>query len=373
MSTLEPWNLDRPSDTVTEPTVWVLADDRAGNVSQALGVAEALAWPFEKKDIAYTGWARLPNWLRGASLRGLTPESCETLSHGPWPDVVIAAGRRTAPVARWIKRQSGGKTFLCQVMWPGSWRADDFDLIAVPTHDSLSGMHKNVIRITGAPHRVTEAKLAIEATRWAPRLDGLPKPLVALVVGGTTKNRTFTPEMARSLALHASTITKEMNGTLVVTTSRRTGEEASKALLEALPQAGHVFCWSPEAAASDNPYFGYLALADAIIVTGDSVSMASEACASPAPVYVFDPPELVAPKQARLLRHLYGLGMAEPIERRSSHVWEHPPLNAASEIAALIRASLAATLASESALGQKARPIPFDPNSRRRLSDNDRT
>lgn len=372
MAALEPWNLDRPSDTVQEPTVWVLADDRAGNVAQALGVAEALAWPFDKKDIAYTGWARLPNWLRGASLRGLTPASQDALM-GPWPDVVIAAGRRTAPVARWIKRQNNGKTFLCQVMWPGGSGAADFDLIAVPTHDDLSPVHRNVVRITGAPHRVTEAKLAIEATRWAPRLEALKKPLVALVVGGSTKNRTFTVEMARELAEQASAVAKDMGGTLVVTTSRRTGDEPARALLEALPQAGHVFRWTPEATPSDNPYFGYLALADAIIVTGDSVSMVSEACASPAPVYVYAPPALIAPKHQRLLKHLYGLGMAEALENRSSYAWEHPPLNAASEIAALIRSAMVITLTQRKGAAALLPGPSSKDNGNRRLSDNGRT
>src|SRR2546430_3147380 len=34
--------------------------------------------------------------------------------------------------------------------------------------------------------------------------------------------------------------------------------------------------------------FGYLALADSIIVTGDSISMLTEACVTRKPVYIFD-------------------------------------------------------------------------------------
>ena len=45
-------------------TVWILADDRAGNVSQLLGIAEALELPFERKDIRYDAWIKLPNFLR---------------------------------------------------------------------------------------------------------------------------------------------------------------------------------------------------------------------------------------------------------------------------------------------------------------------
>ncbi|MBC7905941.1 MAG: mitochondrial fission ELM1 family protein, partial [Rhodospirillaceae bacterium] len=113
--------------------VWVLADDRAGNVGQCLGVAEALGWPFVVKQIRYGGLGRLPNVLRGASLLGIDGDSAAGLV-APWPRLVIAAGRRTAPVARWIKRQSGAK--LVQIMDPGPGGRAEFDLIAIPAHDA---------------------------------------------------------------------------------------------------------------------------------------------------------------------------------------------------------------------------------------------
>src|SRR5215470_5694534 len=75
--------------------VWVLADDRTGNVNQCLGAAarEGLGAPF--------------------------------------PELVISAGRRTAPVARNIKRRSLGQAMIVHLMDPG-WAHGDFDLVAVP-------------------------------------------------------------------------------------------------------------------------------------------------------------------------------------------------------------------------------------------------
>lgn len=324
-------------EEVQEPTVWVLADDRAGHVSQAMGVAEALGWKFDVKAIGYTLWSALPNALRGAGLTGVDRASRAGLA-GPWPDIVIAAGRRTAPIARWIKQQSGQRTFLCQIMWPGASGSGDFDLIAVPTHDDLPGVRPNVMRVTGAPHRVTEARLALEATKWAPRLAHLRKPLVALCVGGSTRNRKFTVAMARELGERAAHLANDSGGSLMITTSRRTGKAQTDALFQAAPTVAHSFRWGEDT--GENPYFGYLALADAIIVTGDSVSMACEACASPAPVYIYAPPALVSEKHARLHRHLYALGMAEPLTG-SFGQWEHPPLNAATDIAAMIRLTMA--------------------------------
>lgn len=312
--------------------VWVLADDRAGNVGQCLGVAEALGRPFAVKSIRYGRLARLPNLLRGASLLGLTADSRAGLNP-PWPALVIAAGRRTAPVARWIKRRCGAR--LVQIMDPGPGGRGDFDLIAVPGHDAGAGGGGNLLPITGAPHRVTAAKLAESAARWRDRFAALPRPWIGLIVGGATKNRPFTPELARSLGERVAALAAAAGGSVLVTTSRRTGAEPEAALLAALPEPRFVHSW---AAGGDNPYFGFLGLADALVVTGDSVSMACEACASPAPVYIFAPDGFVAAKHARLHAELYRRGLARPLaDGVRLESWSHPPLNAADDIAAAIR------------------------------------
>jgi len=91
------------------PLIWILADDRAGNVNQVLGVAEALGVPFEVKEINYNKHASLSNFIRGASLFGVDIESSSSFD-SPWPDLVIGAGRKTAPIARYIKKVSKNKS-----------------------------------------------------------------------------------------------------------------------------------------------------------------------------------------------------------------------------------------------------------------------
>lgn len=311
--------------------VWVLADDRPGNVGQCLGVAEALGRPFMVKAIRYDRLARLPNVLRGASLLGVNADSRAGLV-APWPRLVIAAGRRTAPVARWIKRQCGAR--LVQIMDPGPGGRADFDLIAVPAHDGKGLAGANVLPITGAPHRVTAAKLAEAAALWQDRFAHLPRPWIGLIVGGTTRHRAFTAPMAAALGQRAGALAAAAGGSVLVTTSRRTSPEAEAALLAALPQPRFVHSWK---AGGDNPYFGFLALADALVVTGDSVSMACEACATAAPVYIFAPEGMVVDKHARLHAELYGCGLARPLaDGTRLEPWSHPPLNAAAVIVAAI-------------------------------------
>ncbi len=313
-----------------QPLIWVLTDDRAGNVAQAVGVAEALARPFKTIPIRYNPLARLPNALTGASLIGLAPETRMTFGP-PWPDVVIAAGRRTAPIARWIKKNAGKPVMLAHVMNPGRRGAEDFDLIAVPRHDCVrpEGDAPNVIRITGAPHRLTSARLASAADAWAGRITGLARPYVALMVGGATHSKPFPVDLARTLGVEVSGFVSRLGGSVLLATSRRTGAAAEAALAETLTVPHHAFFWGR---GGDNPYFGYLALADAIVVTGDSVSMCSEACAASAPVYIYAPEGMVAPKHARLHRDLYAENFARPFDG-GSEPWTHPALNAATVVA----------------------------------------
>ncbi len=317
------------------PLIWVLTDDRAGNVAQALGVAESLGRPFTVKEIRYTPLARLPNVLMGASVLGVAPENRCGLQ-APWPDLVIAAGRRTAPIARWIKRKAGPKSVrLVQLMNPGSG-AEDFDLIAVPRHDTHQTPSARVLAITGAPHRLTEAKLKAAGEIWAPRFAALPKPRIALLVGGATHQRPFPESIARTLGEQVQAMASAAGASVLLATSRRTGPAAEAALVAAIPGPRHAFLWSQRGInAGDNPYLGYLALADAIVVTGDSVSMCTEACATRAPVYIYAPEGMVAPKHARLHQELYGLGLARAFEG-SFNAWDHPPLNPAGEVARAI-------------------------------------
>lgn len=316
-----------------EASVWVLADDRAGNVGQCLGVAEALGLPFIVKDIRYTRLAGLPNLAKGAGLLGIAAASRARLVP-PWPDIVIAAGRRTAPVSRWIKKRSGA--FLVQIMDPGPGGRGAFDLIVQPDHDRPLLDGANVLTITGAAHRVSRARLAEAAALWRPSFQHLPRPWTGLIVGGDTRRRPFSAAHAGDLARSVAALSA--GGALLVTTSRRTSDEAAQALFADLPGPIFAHRWGE---AGDNPYFGILALADALVVTGDSVSMCSEACAAPVPVHIWAPEGWASAKHRRLHQALFEAGYARPLpEAGGLESWTHPPLDPAAVIAAAITARL---------------------------------
>lgn len=318
---------------LTSPLVWVLTDDRPGNFNQALGVAEALDIPYVQKEICYTGLACIPNWLLGNTLLGVDESSRQRLV-APWPDVVIAAGRRSAPVARAIKRRSGGKAKLVQLMWPDC-SIQDFDLIVLPEHDRR-GVHDKYVYTLGSPHRGSAQRLVEAREHFADRLASLKGTKIAVLVGGSTKSRPFTVQHAETLGREVSILAKKLSGMLMMTTSRRTSVHAGDALNAHIEVPYMLYRYGDD---GENPYMGYLAYADVVVVTGESMSMCSEACMTGKPVYIFAPDGFVGAKHARLHAALYDKGFAKPLGD-STEIWEYAPLNEASRVAGVIRERL---------------------------------
>jgi mitochondrial fission protein ELM1 len=214
--------------------------------------------------------------------------------------------------------------------WPGR---QDFDLIVAPQHDCLTE-RPNVFHTLGSCHRAFSSVLAAEGAKWKERLVNLPPPYLVVVVGGATKDRAFGPEWGRQLAAGVAALHRAMGGSILLTTSRRTTPELADSLFTELPQPHYFFRWQEGV---ENPYLGFLAMADRIVVTGDSMNMCSEACANGGPVYIFSPPGLVNGKHARLHAALFAKGYARPFGADNSY-WTHPPLNAADDVAKEIRA-----------------------------------
>ena len=308
--------------------IWILADDRAGNVNQLLGIVEALGKPYEKKEIRYTGWVKLPNFIRGASFIGITAESKAKLT-APYPEIVLSAGRRSFPVALAIKKLSAGKTKVIQLMNPGKLEEKKADLLILPVHDDYQGSAKNVMQVVGTPHRVTPEKLNQERKHWAPVFKKYPSPRVGVVVGGATKDKAFTLEHARELV---KTVTDLKPASLLVTTSRRTPKEIVTYLQKKLPNPKFFYRFGEK---SENPYFGLLSMADTLVVTGDSMSMCSECAGTGVPVVIFAPKTMVGNKHARFHQALYRQGFAVPAGHKP--VGHKKRLNPANEIAERIK------------------------------------
>ena len=317
--------------------LWSLMDNRRGSVGQALGIIEALdenLFEVEQKQLEYNIFSGLPNFMRGRSLIGITENSAEQIK-APFPDYVLSISRRTLPVARHIKKMSP-KTKLIQLMYPGKNGLNDFDLVIVPKHDENKAKGKNIHYIIGCAHRITEKFLQKEREKWQAEFAMLPKPLTAVIVGGAIKKKPFSAENAAELGKAIKNLKNKIGGSILITTSRRTGETAQKIIMEQIkdiPQ--HTFLWGNK---GENPYGGYLACADNIVVTGDSVSMCCEATGTGKPIYVFVGKNWLTEKHIRFVNSLYEAKCAAALE--NENIADFKPeksLNAAVEIAELIK------------------------------------
>lgn len=267
----------------TTPSVWVLSSPRAGERTQLLALAEALGCPYEVKQIVHRPLGAALELLGAELLLGVDRERSDALE-APWPEVVLLAHQSNEIVARWIRRQSGGRTRLVLLGRP--WAAvESFDLVVTtPQYGLPEGA--NVLHNLLPLHGVTAERLADAALKWAPRLAHLPRPFVTVLVGGSSGPYVFDEKAAARLGRDASELAHSLGGSVLVSTSARTKPAAIDALFASIAAPACLHRWA--AADRQNPYFGFLGLADRIIVTADSISMIAEASAAAKPVQMFD-------------------------------------------------------------------------------------
>ncbi|MBK1669641.1 hypothetical protein CKO28_16505 [Rhodovibrio sodomensis] len=297
-----------PVSPVPARICWVVSEGMAGTENQCLGLAEALGFRPEVKRIKVRApWRWLPPKLWPRPLAALT-RAGDRLAP-PWPDVLIASGRKAAAPALAVRKASAGATFTVFVQAPPVDPAG-FDAVVAPRHDAVAG--RNVVQVVGALTRVTRKRLDDAHRRFQPLVRHLPHPRVAVLVGGSSKTHRLTGDTAQRLADGLTAMHAATGCSFLVTTSRRTGPGNAKRLRQALAGVPHVF---HEAGASpgENPYFGFLAHAEEIVVTADSVTMACEAATTGRPVQV------VAlqggkPKFDRFHAQVRDLGIARPFD-----------------------------------------------------------
>lgn len=304
----------------TCPVTWVATEGFAGTENQCLGVTEALGvTPKIFRIKLKFPWNILSPWL-GFECKATFREPFQ----GPWPDLLIASGRKSIAASRYIKKASGGKTFTVQLQDPRI-APRHFDLVAVPQHDPTRA--ENVLVTTATPNRITPEKLAAAKTEFSYLFEKLSGPRVAVLIGGSTKSHQFTCDEALNLVESIAPISN-----LMITTSRRTGAEKEKLFRTNLATPTN-FLWDGTGA---NPYLGILAWADIILVTADSTAMISDAATTGKPVYVL-PMEGLSRRQRILVENLTTYGAVRPFTGQPLSLWNYTPLNDSAHIAAEIR------------------------------------
>lgn len=280
------------ADAGVPELVWSMSDGKAGHASQARALAEAM-FP--------SGATIVPKVVRvglGQMLRALlpawgSPEPRRLCAEcvPPWPGLVVSCSRRASVAALAVKRRSRAR--VVQVVRP--FRDQGlYDAVVVPHHDRMGG--PNVVRMHGSV--VDGARIAGLGRQEAKgRFAGMPGKKVALLVGGASRAFDFGPDACGDLASRVGEAARREGMVVLAVTSRRTFREADETLRRGLSPTDYVWDGS-----GDNPYWEIIAAASVIVVTGDSVNMVSEACASGRPTYVCRLPVRSARRAAKIAR-----------------------------------------------------------------------
>lgn len=309
---------------------WIITEGLAGTENQCLGVAEALGVvPVVKRIALRQPWLSLSPYFGSETEWTFSPLG--DALRAPWPDLVIAAGRKSIAAARYVKRMSHNRSFTVFLQSPRI-SPSQFDLVAVPAHDRLRG--PNVIVTLATPNRVTQARLDEARDYFADPFEDLPSPRVAVLIGGNSHAYRMNAETTRKITAQLYTLATEKNAALMVTTSRRTGEENISIIDEGLNDTT-AWVWDHD---TENPYFGLLAWADIIMVTADSASMLSEAATTGKPVYMI-PLEGGSPRFTKFHQSLIERGAVRVFDS-TLDTWTYPPLNDAANVAEEIKKRL---------------------------------
>lgn len=304
---------------------WIVVENGlTGTENQCCGVADSLGLSSDIKRIELREpWKTLTPWMPW----GLDHAFAGTPLLPPWPNLVLAGGRKAIAAARYIKKKSPD-TFTVFLQNPRI-NPCHFDLVAAPAHDGLRG--RNVVTTQGSPNMVSPALLAMAGSKFAPLLSHLPVPRIAVLIGGNSRTHKMTPAAIEKLGGQLKRL-EESGWGLMITTSRRTPPECRSALEKLLPASDSIYFWD---GSGDNPYHGFLAWADYILVTADSASMLSEAATTGKPVYMVTLPGKSA-RFDRLHDNLIQSGIIRKFEGKLES-YDYTPLHDAAMVAEEIR------------------------------------
>ena len=251
---------------------WIISSGLIGCENQCFGITERMGINAELKRI-------IPSKFISLTAPYGRPIFDNQLN-SPWPDLAIAAGRKTIPYLRHIKRLSKNRCKTIYLQDP-KINSETFDIVWAPLHDKIKG--HNVIKTVTSPNRVNDDLLIKSYNEWAHLFAKFSKPLIGFLIGGKSKAYKFSHSECNKI-LDSIRLTLDKGNTPLITISRRTPKNLTIKIKELLKEKEHLL-YDGE---GPNPYFAILKASDVIVVTPDSANMVSEAISVPKPVYFID-------------------------------------------------------------------------------------
>jgi mitochondrial fission protein ELM1 len=297
------------------PRIWVFPGNRSGDDAQVYALAEELGLPFETRPMRYNWRFRLGGRHMGASAISIVKTIREHTLVPPWPDVILIAGKHPVPVARWVQKQSGGRTRLVFIGHPRV-PPETFDLVFT-TRSYLTPAGASMRLLPVALSRYRDPPTATqEEHAW---LDALPRPHLLLMLGGNTRHWTMRPRFTAEAAAELARRAESAGGSLIVVRSPRTREDVLDSIEKRLD--GATCEW--RVLRHDFPSFPVLLDdADELFPTFDSISMISESVITGKPTGI-GPAAMSFLGRIALGRHVAEGNPRRDLRRFSDHLLEN--------------------------------------------------
>ena len=210
-------------------------------------------------------------WLKAAGFA--VEEHADILADGK-ETLFLSAGSSAAPFCLALARVCNGRSAV--TMTPSVLGTDPFDFAIVPAHDHPAPAD-NLLITLGAPNHIYGPELQALGETFFASLKPFPAKVIALLLGGGDANYEITTAWVRAVLPALCEEAEKQGAALLVTTSRRTGAEVDQAVDSVLGHSPATRYLLLASRSAENPVPAMLGTATHVLVTEDSVSMASEA------------------------------------------------------------------------------------------------
>lgn len=208
-------------------------------------------------------------------------------------DFIVSCGSSIACINHMLSVDLGAKSIVN--LTPGITNKKKFDLVILPQHDREENSKElaNVVYTKGAPNLISDKYLDEQKEGLLKHFSHLKSKVrdkIGIFIGGSSNNVYITQHQIRVLLRQIREVSNELNMDIMITTSRRTPPTIERYLKTEVKADGKcILCVIANDQNVPEAVGGILALSDIVVVSGDSISMISEAVTSGKQTIVFLP------------------------------------------------------------------------------------
>lgn len=305
-----------------ERNILVLNDGKTGHLRQSQALTEVIGDYYRQKNIRINvdtvdvlfknKFSRLALTLSGLLAGKYHCQGCswclasflKTDTHRSLirakPDIVVSCGSTLAAVNFVVSRENLAKSMV--IMRPSLFSTRKFDLVVMPRHDNPI-KRRNVAVTEGALNLIGQDYLTSCASKLKSQVHISKEFIIGFFLGGDTLDCRLGRDTIEKIIIQIKKALEEFDGEILVTTSRRTKREIEKLIKDEFGHYGR--CKLLVIANENNIDFavgGILGLSKFLVISGESVSMVSEAASAGRYALVFNPG--VSKRHGRFLNYL---------------------------------------------------------------------